>query len=164
MNKHAAPPKLRILPAEMEAGSVLIGNPKQAEKIRDLINGQRAMLDAVENRVIFPVSLTPEGTKTRLHFMEAPDFMVASVHAKSGELNAIVMDFEEGQMTFQRAPDGSIEGVKSNYTMEGDGTGGVVQKGRIHNLGTLLMSDEPIALHARVYLRERTFGKVEVAA
>lgn len=164
MKQHAAPPKLRILPAEMEAGSVLIGNPKQAEKIRDLINGQRAMLDAVENRVIFPVSLTPEGTKTRLHFMEAPEFAIACVYSKSGELNALTLAFDNLQLTFRRRNDGSIETATTTYTLEGNGCGDLVAKGRVSCLCTLLMSDESIALHARVYLRERTFGKVKVAA
>lgn len=164
MKTSFTPPKVRILPKEMEAGSVLLGSAKQAEKIRDFINGQRAMLDAVESRVIFPVSLTPEGTKSRLHFIEAPEFCVACVHAKSGELNAITLAFENLQLTFRRIADGSVECFNTSYTLEGNGVGDTVEKGRAQCLNTLLMSDEPIALHARVYLRERTFGKVEVAA
>lgn len=162
--KTLAPPKVRILPAEMEAGSVLLGSPKQAEKIRDIINSHGAMLDAVESRVIWPLTLTPEGTKMRLHFMDTPEFWIACVHSKNGDLNALTLEFDDGQITFTRESDGSISAGPSHFTLSGNGCGDTVAKGRNACLATLLMGDDAIARHARTYLRERTLGKEQVAA
>jgi hypothetical protein len=136
--KAPAPMKLHLLPDHVERLQFPITSKKRTEKLKDVIASRQGFLCEAQNTIAFPTGIESEGKTYKLSF-ELPDaFEIAATYNRDGELNALTIIQGAEQMTFTR------EGGKpSRFTMQGDGVGDLVKKGRMDTLKTLLGHDEP---------------------